>query len=99
MAKYMVSVFGVIAAMVCLILVFSERAESAPALYDYDNLRDLYEILLRNEGIQSPNQYVHQMERKGGRSPTLRLRFGRRADPLWNSSGPIASDTTSEKFN
>ncbi|OTF83067.1 hypothetical protein BLA29_013527 [Euroglyphus maynei] len=24
------------------------------------------------------------MERKGGRSPTLRLRFGRRSDPLWN---------------
>lgn len=32
-------------------------------------LRDLYEILLRQE---NPTPFVHQMERKGGRSPTLR---------------------------
>jgi len=66
----------------CLMLLVSQMVDSAP--YDYDNLRDLYEILLRNEGIQSPNsRFVHQMERKGGRNPTLRLRFGKRADPMW----------------
>jgi hypothetical protein len=37
------------------------------------DLRDLYEILLRNEALQTPSQFVHQMERKGGRSPTLRF--------------------------
>ncbi len=48
------------------------------------DLRDLYEILLRNEGLQQQgSRFVHQMERKGGRSPTLRLRFGKRADPMW----------------
>ncbi|CAG2111238.1 unnamed protein product, partial [Medioppia subpectinata] len=67
--------------------------------YDIIDLRDLYEILLRNEALQTPNQFVHQMERKGGRAPQLRLRFGRRADPLWNSSGPIASDSNAEKFS
>ncbi|KPM02762.1 hypothetical protein QR98_0011810 [Sarcoptes scabiei] len=50
---------------------------------DRKNLRDLYEILLRQD---NPSPFVHQMERKGGRSPTLRLRFGRRSDPLWTQT-------------
>lgn len=48
-------------------------------------LRDLYELLMRNQG-PAPEAYLrfgHQMERKGGRSPALRLRFGRRSDPTW----------------
>ncbi|RWS12464.1 short neuropeptide F-like protein, partial [Dinothrombium tinctorium] len=40
-------------------------------------------MLMRNEGLssRSGSRYSHQLERKGGRAPSLRLRFGRRADP------------------
>lgn len=44
-------------------------------------LSDLYENLLQREymgPIAFPN---HQVERKAQRSPSLRLRFGRRSDP------------------
>lgn len=46
-----------------------------------DSLNDLYENLLQREytgPISFPN---HQVERKAQRSPSLRLRFGRRSDP------------------
>ncbi|XP_054161897.1 short neuropeptide F-like [Oppia nitens] len=95
MAKYNLSIVGLIAITICLILVFTERADSMPAQYDYDNLRDIYELLLRNEGLQGSNQLVHQMERKGGRQPQLRLRFGKRSDPWSMTSG----DNTPEKFS
>ncbi|GFY79546.1 hypothetical protein TNIN_201361 [Trichonephila inaurata madagascariensis] len=63
---------------------------SAAPYNDYDNLRDLYELLIRNEAAAAApaSAYNHQMERKGGRSPSLRLRFGRRADPLWHAENP-----------
>nr|XP_027199553.1 uncharacterized protein LOC113793690 [Dermatophagoides pteronyssinus] len=67
-----------------LLLICAQIVTSAPA-YDLEKLRDLYEIWLRQD---SPTPFVHQMERKGGRSPTLRLRFGRRSDPLWNDKMP-----------
>ena len=53
-------------------------------LYLQTDLRDLYELLIRNDGLNSNaiSRYSHQMERKGGRSPTIRLRFGRRSDPI-----------------
>jgi len=79
-------------------LVVQEMVDAAPALYDYDNLRDLYEILLRNEGLQAPLSR-HQMERKGGRSPTLRLRFGRRADPAWSANGPVDAAAEANSSN
>lgn len=48
--------------------------------------KDLYELLLQRDLIDSmgnslidPNQ--HRMVRKNQRSPSLRLRFGRRSDP------------------
>lgn len=62
----------------------------------FPDLRDLYELLLRKEaeGSSAPmSAYYHQMERKGGRTPSLRLRFGRRADPLWHADAP--ADATS----
>ncbi|XP_053206786.1 short neuropeptide F-like [Panonychus citri] len=56
------------------------------------DLRDLYDLFLRNENQQADqyNRFGHQMERKGGRSPSLRLRFGRRADPLWSNRPSMA---------
>lgn len=58
----------------------------------FPDLRDLYELLLRKEaegGSAPVSAYYHQMERKGGRTPSLRLRFGRRADPLWHAEAPV----------
>ncbi|XP_055937303.1 short neuropeptide F-like [Argiope bruennichi] len=66
-----------------------------PGSVFFPDLRDLYELLIRNEAAAAApaSAYNHQMERKGGRSPSLRLRFGRRADPLWHAENP--SDSTS----
>lgn len=67
-------------------------AHAAPSYGDYDNVRDLYELLLQKEALegrlaaaQQP-QGAHDIVRKSNRSPSLRLRFGRRADPLFAGS-------------
>lgn len=39
---------------------------------------DLWEVLARHDALESN----HQMARKSVRSPSRRLRFGRRSDPL-----------------
>lgn len=46
-----------------------------------DSLNDLYENLLQREYIGPIAFPNHQVERKAQRSPSLRLRFGRRSDP------------------
>ncbi|XP_050060635.1 short neuropeptide F [Aphis gossypii] len=75
-----------IAAVVCTLLLVSTIVSAAPSYMDYENAKDLYEILLQRDLIDSmgnslidPNQ--HRMVRKNQRSPSLRLRFGRRSDP------------------
>lgn len=45
-----------------------------------DSIRDLYELLMQKEALEE-RLGAHQMVRKAGRSPSLRLRFGRRSDP------------------
>ena len=45
-----------------------------------DSIKDLYDYLLQREYAE-PLSLDHQMERKAVRSPSLRLRFGRRSDP------------------
>ncbi|KAJ9582741.1 hypothetical protein L9F63_022923, partial [Diploptera punctata] len=68
----------------CLLIVASEFVSSAPSYSDYESIRDLYELLLQKEALDSrmQQQGVHEIVRKANRSPSLRLRFGRRADPL-----------------
>lgn len=53
------------------------------------DVRDLYELLLQKEALENRLQQQQQLQgqqheivRKANRSPSLRLRFGRRADPL-----------------
>lgn len=46
-----------------------------------DSINDLYEYLLQREYTGHVPLAEHQMERKAVRSPSLRLRFGRRSDP------------------
>lgn len=45
-----------------------------------DSLKDLYELLLQREALDE-NLGAHQVTRKSSRTPSLRLRFGRRSDP------------------
>ena len=51
-----------------------------PTISVSDSMKDLYEYLLQRETFE-PLSLDHQMERKAVRSPSLRLRFGRRSDP------------------
>ncbi|XP_074028934.1 uncharacterized protein [Leptinotarsa decemlineata] len=59
-------------------------AAVSPAPYsDYDNINDLYELLLQQEKLND-ELGRHQVERRA-RGPQLRLRFGKRAgsfDPV-----------------
>jgi hypothetical protein len=69
------------AVTLCALLLLGELTSAAPAYGDSDAL-NLYDLLqLRNELINE--RLNHQVVRKAGRDPSLRLRFGRRADPLW----------------
>ncbi|GLH03188.1 hypothetical protein R5R35_014354 [Gryllus longicercus] len=66
-------------------------AHAAPSYGDYDSVRDLYELLLQKEALEGrlappQPQQAHELVRKSNRSPSLRLRFGRRADPLFTGS-------------
>lgn len=45
-----------------------------------DSIKALYDYLLNREYAE-PLALEHAMERKGVRSPSMRLRFGRRSDP------------------
>ncbi|CAO1362896.1 unnamed protein product [Diamesa hyperborea] len=53
---------------------------AAPAMNMENSIKDLYDYLLNRE-YADPLALEHQMERKAVRSPSLRLRFGRRSDP------------------
>ncbi|KAG8200829.1 hypothetical protein JTE90_006408 [Oedothorax gibbosus] len=83
-----------VCSLLLVVMLMAAEMTSAAPYNDYDNLRNLYELLIRNEaasggsGGASSSYNSHQMERKGGRSPSLRLRFGRRADPLWHAEAP-----------
>ncbi|XP_073983070.1 short neuropeptide F precursor [Rhodnius prolixus] len=73
-----------LSALCCLIavaLMFTPETTSAPAIQDYDSMRDLYELLLQREAL--PDSWAHKVVRKNNRSPQLRLRFGRRNDPTF----------------
>ncbi|XP_077524676.1 short neuropeptide F precursor [Amblyomma americanum] len=60
----------------CLVLLLVLQA--ALGFPDYKEMRDLYEMMAKGE------QDAHAMERKAARTPSMRLRFGRRSDPAWN---------------
>ncbi|XP_069674772.1 short neuropeptide F [Periplaneta americana] len=72
----------------CLLIVAAEFVTSAPSYSDYESARDLYELLLQKEALENrlQQQGQHEIVRKANRSPSLRLRFGRRADPLLSGS-------------
>ena len=43
-------------------------------------IRDLYELLLQREAMEEQLNQPHQLVRKSNRSPSLRLRFGKRSE-------------------
>lgn len=47
----------------------------------FTGVRDLYEVLLQREAMADNLMNQHRIVRKNNRSPSLRLRFGRRSDP------------------
>jgi len=68
-------------ATLCVIIVVAEMVSAAPTYADYENsIRDLYEFLLQKDALEE-RLGAHQVVRKSSRSPSLRLRFGRRSDP------------------
>lgn len=68
----------------CILLVCSELTSSAPyntGDYEGNNVRDLIQYLLQKEAMEDQlNLQPHQVVRKSNRSPSLRLRFGKRSD-------------------
>ncbi|XP_075149523.1 short neuropeptide F precursor [Haematobia irritans] len=62
-------------------LMLLMNTSSADVLRDGDSLNSLYDNLLQREYIGAIAFPNHQVERKAQRSPSLRLRFGRRSDP------------------
>ncbi|GJQ86268.1 putative regulation of response to extracellular stimulus [Trypoxylus dichotomus] len=68
-------------AALCVMVIVAEVATAVPTYADYENsIRDLYELLLQKEALED-RLGAHQVTRKSNRTPSLRLRFGRRSDP------------------
>ncbi|CAG9772967.1 unnamed protein product [Ceutorhynchus assimilis] len=87
------SAIRVVALFVCLIL-FVATVTSAPSSYasEYDSgIRELVEMLMQRErenSLEDSRLGYHTVSRKAGRSPQLRLRFGKRMDSQF--PGPAA---------
>lgn len=72
-----------------LLLVLTVGSLMSETLQPSDgSIKDLYEYLLQREYAAPVSYADHQIKRKAVRSPSLRLRFGRRSDP----SMPIRPD-------
>uniref|UniRef100_A0A182QY97 Short neuropeptide F n=1 Tax=Anopheles farauti TaxID=69004 RepID=A0A182QY97_9DIPT len=65
-----------------LLLVLSVGSLMSESLHPSDGtIKDLYDYLLQREYAAPVSYADHQIKRKAVRSPSLRLRFGRRSDP------------------
>lgn len=74
----------------CILLVCAELTSSAPSYGDYESIRDLYELLLQREAMEEQSNLPHTLVRKSNRSPSLRLRFGKRSDQYLTNPHYIA---------
>ncbi|XP_066146469.1 short neuropeptide F [Euwallacea fornicatus] len=66
----------------CLML-FVANVTSAPSSWNGENdssIRELIDMLLQRENMEDSRLGYHTVSRKAGRSPQLRLRFGKRSD-------------------
>ncbi|XP_053673911.1 short neuropeptide F [Anopheles nili] len=65
-----------------LLLVLTVGSLMSDSLHSSDGtMKDLYDYLLQREYAAPVSYADHQIKRKAVRSPSLRLRFGRRSDP------------------
>ncbi|KAJ3640851.1 hypothetical protein Zmor_027387 [Zophobas morio] len=81
MARYSTAM-KCLCAVTCIMIMAATVTSAAPSYADYDNnIRDLLDIFLQKEALEDKYGPVHQLVRKSSRSPSLRLRFGRRSDP------------------
>ncbi|XP_049284115.1 short neuropeptide F isoform X3 [Anopheles funestus] len=65
-----------------LLLALTVGSLMSESLHPSDGaIKDLYEYLLQREYAAPVSYADHQIKRKAVRSPSLRLRFGRRSDP------------------
>ncbi|XP_076260204.1 short neuropeptide F-like [Rhynchophorus ferrugineus] len=79
-------------------------ASVSPAPYFSDNessIRELVEMLMQRErenSLEDSRVGYHQVSRKAGRSPQLRLRFGKRMDNAYPVSAYLSglNDATTE---
>ncbi|KAL1452889.1 hypothetical protein WDU94_007075 [Cyamophila willieti] len=96
-------VLAVLSVSMCVILFLSEFARAAP--YDYDSnvreVRELLEVLIQKDADQRQSAAdLHRLVRKNNRSPSLRLRFGRRSDPaLSNQIGRSPYEHNNLNYN
>ncbi|XP_050294181.1 short neuropeptide F-like [Anthonomus grandis grandis] len=85
------STIRVFSAFVCLLLLVANVTSAPSYSSDYDaGLRGLVEMLfdrVRESNMEDNGIGYHTVSRKAGRSPQLRLRFGKRMDPNY----PISS--------
>ncbi|XP_071051690.1 short neuropeptide F [Onthophagus taurus] len=81
----------------CVMLVVTEVVVAAPSYADYESsIRDLYELLMQKEALED-RLGAHQVSRKSNRSPSLRLRFGRRSDPAFLASPYVLAQEAAER--
>ncbi|XP_062545242.1 short neuropeptide F isoform X2 [Armigeres subalbatus] len=64
-----------------LLVLWTGSIESEPSQNADGSIKGLYEYLLQREYAAPVSYADHQIKRKAVRSPSLRLRFGRRSDP------------------
>ncbi|KAK9879307.1 hypothetical protein WA026_004160 [Henosepilachna vigintioctopunctata] len=68
--------------IIWVILIVATITTSAPTYGEMDNnIQELLDALYQQDLLNDRFSGVHQVVRKAGRSPSLRLRFGRRSDP------------------
>ena len=64
---------------------------------DVRGLGQLLELIASQDSLPVAQRFYHQMERKGGRQPSLRLRFGKRAEGAFDPDVRLEADKMSSR--
>ncbi|KAL1506101.1 hypothetical protein ABEB36_005529 [Hypothenemus hampei] len=79
----LMKVFAFLASLMLFMACVTAAPPSYPSEYDGASIRELVELLMQREresGLDDTRAAYHTVSRKAGRSPQLRLRFGKRLD-------------------
>ncbi|XP_055641218.1 short neuropeptide F [Toxorhynchites rutilus septentrionalis] len=77
-----------------LLVLGTSGLMSEPTSNADESMKNLYDSLLQREYVAPVPYADHQITRKAARSPSLRLRFGRRSDP----SVPLQDEMSQEEL-